>query len=87
VASLLSSADAVVLCAKKSGKVIVRDDVCKSRETAVLPGADTSQGCVAITPRGGCCRSSVTTGAFANATAATTLAVLGIVPPLHAVLQ
>ncbi len=38
-ASLLSSADAVVLCAKKSGKVVVRDDACKSRETAVLPGA------------------------------------------------
>jgi len=46
---------------------------------------DTSQGCVAITPRGGCCRSFVTTGAFANATAVTTLPALGIVPPLRAV--
>ena len=36
-ASLLSSADAVVLCAKKSGKVVARE-ACKSRETTVLPG-------------------------------------------------
>jgi hypothetical protein len=36
-ASLLSSADAVVLCAKKSGKVVARD-ACRSRETTVLPG-------------------------------------------------
>ena len=36
-ASLLSSADAVVLCAKKSGKVVARG-ACKSRETTVLPG-------------------------------------------------
>jgi hypothetical protein len=36
-ASLQSSADAVVLCAKRSGKVVVRE-ACKSRETAVLPG-------------------------------------------------
>jgi hypothetical protein len=34
----ISSVDAAVLCAKKSGKVLVRADVCKSRETAVLPG-------------------------------------------------
>ena len=34
----LSSADAVVLCAKKSGEVVVRES-CKKRETAVLPGA------------------------------------------------
>ena len=36
-ASLLSSADAVVLCAKRSGKVVARD-ACRSRETTVLPG-------------------------------------------------
>jgi hypothetical protein len=36
-ASLLSSANAVVLCAKRSGKVVARD-ACRSRETTVLPG-------------------------------------------------
>ncbi len=53
--------------------------------TASVEVNDTSQGCVAITPRGGCCRSSASSGPFANATAVTTLTALGIVPPLRAV--
>ena len=48
---------------------------------------DPSQGCVATTPRGGCCRSQMGTGGFENAAALTTLPALGIVPPLHAVAE
>ncbi len=57
--------------------------------TVVLPvasreGNDASQGCLSITPRGGCCRAGV--GSIQGATAsATTLGALGIVPPLRAV--
>ena len=41
---LAAPAIAVTLCAKKSGKIVVRDDACKKRERAAVPGAVTIVG-------------------------------------------
>jgi hypothetical protein len=51
-----------------------------------VEGNELSLGCVGITPRGGCCRTTSQTIPFDNAAPVATLAELGIVPPLHAVL-
>lgn len=53
---------------------------------ASVEGNELSSGCVAITSRGGCCRPQSITTAFDTAVPVGTLAELGIVPPLHAVL-
>lgn len=46
---------------------------------------DRSQGCTSITSRGGCCRAGATGVMGFSEAATTTLAALGITPPLHAV--
>ena len=85
-------ADAVVVCAKKSGRLQARE-ACKKRETAVLPGAIAlvgpgQQGQTG--PAGVVARLPYevvdATGKQFATTIVGTLAELGIVPPLHAVL-
>ena len=53
---------------------------------ASVEGNELSFGCVGLTPRGGCCRTTSQTIPFDNAAPVATLAELGIVPPLRAVL-